>query len=136
MDKVKLLPIKNQKFFNKINSCAIKFSCKDFILLISPLPQDYHKYTKKKISSRKHILYGFKISRKFGKSVKRNLLKRRVKHILHKNLANNYIPISLIFIPKKNCQQANFQEIENSFINAIKWAGKKLKLHHINQNEL
>jgi len=49
--------------------------------------------------------------KKAKKAVSRNLLRRRIKHIIHKSKIDEF-PINLIISPKRNIETLSFQDME------------------------
>jgi ribonuclease P protein component len=127
LNAVRLLPLKNTKAFEYISKDAIKYTCRYFIIYISKLPENYEILSKKSTSPNLNsILYGFKISRKYGKAVDRNLLRRRLKNIYLQYFKQNYYPLSIVFIPRKEITTLEFIEIKNEIFKAINWLVNKL----------
>lgn len=151
MKKIKLLSLKNQKAFDfaskrelkfpfhlnsQIDSApsnreVIKYSCRFFTIIVYGIFAEKNeickKITKKNIlDSDNPIFYGFKISKKIGKSHERNLLKRRLKNIYLKFFQVNYRKLSIIFIPKIQIKDLNFDSLEQELIRGINWSMRKL----------
>lgn len=55
---------------------------------------------------------GFSVSKKVGKAVVRNKIKRRMSFIIHKNLKNLKKGFNLIFIAKPEISQISFSDLE------------------------
>lgn len=152
MKKIKLLSLKNQKAFDfasrrqfnlpshlnsQVDSVTssrevIKYSCRFFTIIVSGIFAEQNeiceKITKKNIhDSDSPIFYGFKISKKIGKSHERNLLKRRLKNIYLKFFQVNYRKLSIIFIPKIQIKDLNFDSLEQEMIRGINWCMRKIK---------
>lgn len=128
MNKVKLYSLKNQSSFNEISKVAVKYVCRYFILCIADTPENYINLSRKIENDKNIIFYGFKVSRKYGKSVDRNLLKRRMKNIYHSVFQENYKPLGIIFIPRSQIKSLNFDEIKDQTKKAIIWYYQKNKL--------
>tara|TARA_Y100000588_G_C13350749_1_gene542301 strand:- start:115 stop:408 length:294 start_codon:yes stop_codon:yes gene_type:complete len=75
-------------------------------------PSDYNDFTYWLIDSQ-YSEIGFIVSKKYGNSVKRNLLKRRCRTLFYKFFINNKIKASLIVCPKK--QNINYISVMNFF---------------------
>lgn len=105
--------IKESKDFDKIIHNGRYYKNKYFIIYISN--NDYKNY-------RFGISVGKKIS---NKAVIRNKIKRRIKSIIdnHKNFYQNNK--DYIIIMKRSCLEADFQELENNFIDTFNKITKK-----------
>lgn len=112
--------IKESKDFEKIIKKGKLLKNKYYILYY--LPNDDNKYYRFGIS------VGKKIS---NKAVIRNKLKRRLKSIIdnHKNLYQNNK--DYIIIMERSCLEANYQELENNFIDIL----NKLNKGDINEKQ-
>lgn len=94
--------------------------------VLSPSNIDICKISKKdpkKNSS--HIFYGFKISRKIGKSHERNLLKRRLKNIYHEFFRTKNIDLSIIFVPKKGIKEVPFDLLKEDINKSLSYCLRK-----------
>lgn len=97
--------IKKQKEFEYINAKGKRFSNPYFLLIIvnSVVPGDFN------------LFLGLKVSKKLGIAVKRNKIKRRIRHLVRiivqefKGIKNKNIFI--VFIPKKSFYDAEFSII-------------------------
>jgi len=127
LDKIQLLSLKNQKVFDIVSKQATKYICRYFIITASRniLPQQ--NFTNNKIdSTKRHAYCGFKISRKYGKANQRNLLKRRVKNILHSLLPPIALDINFIFIPRVAVKTLEFNDLSNELEKSLNWLVKKI----------
>ncbi|AZR74935.1 ribonuclease P protein component [Anoxybacter fermentans] len=66
---------------------------------------------------------GFSVSKKIGKAVKRNRVKRLLKEAYRLNKHRLMEGIDLIIIPRKRILGANFREIEKGMIKLFSKAG-------------
>jgi ribonuclease P protein component len=66
---------------------------------------------------------GFSISKKIGKAVVRNKIRRRLKEILRKNNNNIKNGYDLVFIARTNINKSKYCEIEDDTIKLLKKAG-------------
>jgi ribonuclease P protein component len=91
---------------------------------------------KRSIADRNLVLYcwpkrmpnprlGISISKKVGKAVLRNRIKRQIKEIMHCNQQACDCPYDIIFVVRAACAEASFSEIEASCLKLIKQAVKK-----------
>ncbi len=72
------------------------------------------------LSSKLEFKFGLTVTKKIGNAVKRNYLKRIIRHIIKYNL--NSIPknINIEIIPKKQIKEKKYVELEKDFVNTIK----------------
>ncbi|MDX2050097.1 MAG: ribonuclease P protein component [Rickettsiaceae bacterium] len=134
LNKIQLLSLKNQKAFNRASAKSVKFTAQSFMITVSMIQENHIILSNTDVKpGRLPVLYGFKVSRKIGKSHERNLIKRRMKNIYHKIFQVNYCPLSIIFIPRKTFKDLNFSQMEDEVTKSIIWCVKKLgqnSLHH------
>ncbi len=127
MTKVGLLALKNQKAFDFKSKEAVRYSCRFFTFLSAKISSEENIIARKNAALVENpIFYGFKISKKYGNSVKRNLLKRRLKNIYLKFFQQNYSKISIIFIPKHQIKELEYKDLENEVFRAFNWIMKRL----------
>lgn len=126
--KTQLLPLKNQKAFNKVSEHAVKYICRYFIISSSPITPAFQNLTSKKIDNARLPVYcGFKISRKYGKAHERNLLKRRIKNMLHFLFPQIALDMSFIFIPRIPVKNLEYKDLYNELEKTLNWLAKKHK---------
>lgn len=65
---------------------------------------------------------GISISRKVGKSVVRNKIKRRMREIIRKNYSCILAGYELVFVVRKPCCDLDFLGLEEAFIKTLKMA--------------
>lgn len=125
---VRLLSLKNRYAFDYHIKKSKKYVSRHFVIYFSQIDKESEDFTSRTVlSSDSFVLYGFKISRKYGKASKRNLLRRRLKNIYLNYLQNNYQPLSIIFIPRFGLDKLSFNEIESEINKAINWFIRKDK---------
>lgn len=62
---------------------------------------------------------GIIVSKKFGKSVRRNRAKRLIREAFRRNYYLITLPLDIVFIVKNNAKDFSFSECEKEFINVI-----------------
>ncbi len=129
--KIQLLSLKNQKAFDSTSKKAVKFASRLFVILITKIADlaEPEFLSNKKFQTEKSPIYlSFKVSKKYGKANQRNLLKRRIKHIMQLHMQENYSPISLIFIPRAALKTVEYTALKTELVSAINWCKRKLTL--------
>lgn len=66
---------------------------------------------------------GFTVSKKIGKAITRNKIRRRMKEIYRLNLKEIKPGYDLVFIPKKNIIDISYRELESAMIHIMKISG-------------
>jgi ribonuclease P protein component len=105
--KFKLLisSLKNQKEFDLVNRSGKKFYTPYFIAVIA-------KNSNEALRDSEHeFLFGIKVGRKLGKAVIRNMIKRRIRHLVRLLSAEQKIYQTrwqMVIIPKKNFEKIEF----------------------------
>lgn len=74
-------------------------------------------------NSRNHINYGISISKKLGKSVTRNRIRRLIKESLRLRSNNIKQGFDMVIIARSNAKELSFNEINKSIENLIKRHG-------------
>lgn len=140
MQDISLCSLKNSYEFNLVFKNSVKVGVKDFFSIYVMKLSHFNllnKHTKSsklfmqsKILPNKNIasiskifLLGLSISKKIAKANKRNLIKRRLRHIVRVLKVHS---VALIFIPYKNILDLSFEELKNSFESCFKKAFFKL----------
>ncbi|MBU5668468.1 ribonuclease P protein component [Peptoniphilus sp. MSJ-1] len=95
-------------------------------------------YAKKNISGSRYITLftaknsfnyprcGITTTKKIGNAVKRNFVKRRLKHIIRENSDKLSNGMDYVFVVKKDAPEADFKDFKNSFFSVLK-RQKKVK---------
>lgn len=83
------------------------------------------------LNSNSHLLYAISIGKKFGSSVDRNLMKRRLRHIVytHTDLEND--KFKFVIVVKPTASTLNFKEIEKQISDLL----SKIKIRKGIQHE-
>lgn len=116
MNKAQTLKTKKEFEFVYKNSSKYRGEICDICILKNALSNVFYKRFKK--HSIKNPIFGLSISKKIGIAVKRNYIKRQLRHICKDLLKNKNI--ILIIIAKNGITKANFIDIKNHIFNAIK----------------
>ncbi|NLX62251.1 MAG: ribonuclease P protein component [Tissierellia bacterium] len=70
-----------------------------------------------------HTRVGITVTKKIGKSVVRNKVKRRIREIIRKNFHNIKEEYDIILVPKKNVVDIDFKTLESAVIHILKISG-------------
>ncbi len=90
--------------------------------------EEFDRYTSKPLkTNRMPIFYGFKISKKIGKSHERNLIKRRLKNIYLGFFQGYYAKVAIVFIPRRHFKDLDFNQLDLEMNKALKWSTRKLR---------
>lgn len=92
--------LKKRYQFNYTYKNAVSFGSKHLVIC----------FTK---SNNKHIKIGLAVTKKVGKAVVRNLIKRRIRSAISPLLPSLKPNYNLIIVARPNIVDANYQEIEN-----------------------
>lgn len=64
--------------------------------------------------------FGFIVTKKNGKAVDRNLIKRRFKSIVHKHLKDrSAIPLDYVIVARAGCIDHKYKDLEKNFEDAF-----------------
>jgi ribonuclease P protein component len=74
----------------------------------------------KKKNNLQETRFGITITKKVGKAVIRNKIRRRIKEIYRKNLYRIKSGYDLIIIPKQNVVDISYKELESAMIHILK----------------
>jgi|AntRauTorckE6833_2_1112554.scaffolds.fasta_scaffold00096_49 ribonuclease P protein component len=102
--------LKQKKDFQKVFNCGKSIASKYLVLYWNPNKLDNNRY-------------GFSISKRIGKAVVRNKLKRRLKEIIRIRLDNIAYGYDIIIIARKPVNSLGFSEIKNDLKKLYKRAG-------------
>lgn len=61
--------------------------------------------------------FGFSISKKVGKAVNRNLLKRRLREICRQHIAAFQPGLDIVLVARENAMELKFNELEKEVLN-------------------
>lgn len=105
----KINRLKKRYQFNYVYKAGNHFSGKNMVLYTTT-------------SKTKSIKVGFSVTKKIGKAFKRNLVKRRLREIVRKQLPNLKQNYNIIVVAKDCIYDATFQNLEVEFVNLLKKA--------------
>lgn len=74
---------------------------------------------------------GYTVTKKVGKAVTRNRVRRLMKESYRKNTLNSEIGYDLIFLSRINCKEATYKEMESAVKHIIKISIKDKKNDHV-----
>jgi ribonuclease P protein component len=104
--------LKNQRHFDLVNKQGKKLHSPYFTLIIANnISQADLELSQVILKKPIAIALGMKVSKKLGKAVIRNKIKRRIRHlvrIISKDLAITNSTLGMIIIPKKNFDKLEF----------------------------
>ena len=118
LNKLNLFPLKNQKSFDLVNKRGNKIRGNN-MLMVSCLANDQFSTSSNSLS----IHLGLKISKKLGKAVTRNKIRRRIKSIVHH--ATKTLPSDLwenkafIIVPRKGFDLIKYSLLEEEIMHLI-----------------
>lgn len=101
--------LKKRYQFNYVYKAGEHFSGKNIVLYATT-------------SKTKSIKVGFAVTKKIGKAFKRNLVKRRLREIVRKQLPNLKQNYNIIVVAKESICDATFENLEVEFVNLLKKA--------------
>ncbi len=96
-------------------------------------------YSNKKISGSRYITlftvenkrdyprFGITVTKKVGNAVKRNFVRRRLKHLLRENSHKINSGYDYVFVAKKDASESDFKDFKNSFFSVLKRQKKMIK---------
>ncbi len=102
-----LLTLKNKKDFHHNKSTGITIFSKNLVMQISQADNNA-------------INIGFVVSKKVGKAVKRNLIKRRLRSIAEQFLTRYLTNRTYVIIAKKNSSLVSFADLKKDFFYCLK----------------
>ena len=118
MNRAQTLKTKKEFAFVYKNSSKYRGDICDICILKENLENVFNRKFRKNINI-KNSTFGLSVSKKIGIAVKRNYIKRQLRHICQDLLKNKNI--TLIVIVKSGIIKANFADIKNHIFNAIKF---------------
>ncbi|MCI5839296.1 MAG: ribonuclease P protein component [Peptoniphilaceae bacterium] len=113
----KKIRLRDNRDFKSVYKKPFAFYNKDFTILI----KKNNKYSPR---------FGFSISKKVGKAVIRNKLKRRLKEIVRINYSN-INNVDVVIIPKNHTKDFDFSKLKRSFDDCFGKAFKKKKVFYV-----
>ena len=118
--------LKDQSEFSCVNQNGIKFYGRFFIAIICDLKSLKSSF---KRDIKADVLLGMKVSKKMGKAVMRNNIKRRMRSMLS-NYSKQYNYLgerAITLIPKHSFKDAEFAELEVELARAAGFCNKRIK---------
>ena len=112
--------LKDQAAFGYVNACGVKFNSPLCILVCSHGAQ----HLARSGQACRHYL-GTKISGKLGGAVRRNLLKRRLRHIVRQLTARD--SLAIVFVAKRGVLEISFQELRILVERGVAFCERKLQ---------
>lgn len=117
-NKLSLSSLKNQAAFDLVNKIGAKSHGRNMIMITCP-PVGKTKLEEKS----SHIYLGLKISKKLGKAVTRNKIRRRIKAMV-RSLANSMDPLFwdnkvFVIIPRKGFESIKYLSLQEELTNLI-----------------
>lgn len=115
--KITILPLRNQKSFDVVNKIGNKLHGSK-MLIVSCQANEELSYNSNPLS----IYLGLKISKKLGKAVTRNKIRRRIKSIIHsiaQSSPNLLIAKAFIIIPRKGFDSTEYSNLHLETLSLI-----------------
>ena len=101
--------LKKRYQFNYVYKNGTHFSSSALVLYVTP-------------SKTKAIKVGFAVTKKIGKAVERNLVRRRLREIVQKQLPNFKQNYNIIFVARDNVSSFSFESLSKQFLDLAKKA--------------
>ena len=101
--------LKKRYQFNYVYKAGTHFGEKAMVLYATP-------------SKTRSIKVGFAVTKKIGKAVKRNFIKRRLREIVAKHLPYLKQNYNIIVVAKECISDFSFEALEKQFVNLLKQA--------------
>jgi ribonuclease P protein component len=149
---MKLDSLKNAFEFNIVNKEGIKFTSPYFIMVFLPnFASKMLKIYSNKAELKPHFNYtstinrfcnenyflGFKISKKVGKSVKRNKIRRRVKALFQVCFKTDFLNLlkacAIIFIPRSSLIELEEAKLKEEITRALSFFARKTKTKQVDE---
>ncbi len=64
-------------------------------------------------SNENHFRFAISVGKKYGNAVERNLIKRRIRHILH-SIKEKILAFDFVVVCKANAKSLNYEEMSNT----------------------
>ena len=124
----RLASLRNQAAFAAVNQCGSKYKSRFFIVVFAPISKPSANFQQFSVEDR-HIHVGFKLSRKTGNAVKRNLLRRRVRALLRE--ANVQEGFACIFIARHGVTTLPYPILREEFGKCVAYISSKAQNYQL-----
>lgn len=107
--------IRNRREYQVVYSNGLKRVGKHVVIFVFP-------------TGRQETRFGITVTRKIGKAVIRNRMKRILREVIRKNFREWKGGIDLIFVAKKEVIQASFHDIEDDIVGLLRKVSQRIPL--------
>ncbi|APC09720.1 ribonuclease P protein component [Neomoorella thermoacetica] len=73
------------------------------------------------VNQQPYTRFGYSISKKVGKAVKRNRLKRRLREICRQHLGSFHPGLDVVIVAREQAVEAPYEELEKEVLNLGRW---------------
>jgi len=124
-----LLSVQKRQNFLALTKSSIKFHAKNLLIVSGPTPEQYwlNPHSKKYDDFSR---LGLTVTKKIGKAVIRNKIKRRLREVFRELAKKNYLVnrYDFVVIAKKNSVNADFSLLEKDILFCLKHIKRQINV--------